>query len=1054
MKFRSHLDPARRATSGRRQGWRPALERLESRRLLSQIVWNGDGDGTSFDDAANWVGGKLPGASDDAVINLQNATATDVVLPAGGATVNTFTQTGGSLTMNSGAFTTVQGSFSLTDVTFNNNGGTILAQTLDGTGSTLDGGTLNDGLNASAGFNLSLEGICTLNGPVNAGESLDVTVPTNQFSASLTVASGFVNKGFITLGAANVMGTPLPVIMTVAGGATFFNYGSLSTTFNTTLVGKFSNEGIFGANATITTLSAGSSIVNEPGGTLVMFSLPPCTFDDSQPGASIVNEPGGTMKCWGYGSDPSNIETSPGSFVNEGTLDVENAGSGISASFTVDGNYTQTSTGSLNVDLSGTIPDDEYSQLIVTGVASLAGSLGVTLGNQYVPGTNTSFEVMTYGSATGNFTSYNGLFLSNGLTLVPIFAATSLTLTTGPAPEADLSVAVAASASQLTLGGNLTYTVTLANHGPNDAQQVALTDTLPANASVVSVTASAGSLMTVNGIVTLDLATFTSGGTDILTIVVTPTMAGTFADSASVTDLTPFDPNLNNNQASVSSTVTPVLKADLVASVSAPPATTTGQFTITASVHNSGPNPALATTLTDTFTLPKGAQLAAESLPQGTVKVSGNVVTATIGTLPSGSTVALTVTIVTIAAGSFTQTAVASSSTFDPNMANNTATAGATVLGQDTLTLTPSSNSIGLKTPVTLNARVIVPLDFAAATKSVTFYDGTTSLGTASLNASGQASLVVPSLPKGVDSLSAAYSGDSTEAASNATATVRVGEAVSGDYDGSGKTDVAVFDQTTDTFSITYANGTVHTQHIGKPADTTRPVVGDFDGDGKTDLAIYDQTLAEFLILDSGGGSLALPFGSAKDINIPVAGDFDGDGKTDLAIYDQTLAEFLVLDSGGGTIAQQFGSAKDVNVPVAGDFDGDGKTDIAIYDQTNATFYILESGGGSRVQQLGNVKHVNLPIAGDYDGDGKTDLAIYDQTAGELFALESGGGTIALPFGNAADVNLPIAGDYDGDGKTDLAIYDPVQAEYFVILSDGGSLVEAMGNTKHKNVPV
>ncbi len=1003
---------------------------------------------------ANWAGGKVPGAMDDAVINLQNAAATDVVLPAGGTTVNSFSQTGGSLTLNSGVFTTMK-SVLMTNVTLNDNGGSF--QTT-GNIATLDGGTLNDGPNASPG--LILEGLCTLNGPIGSSGYLDISVASGSDLSStyVTVASGFVNKGIITIGATGPTGNPLPVTITVAGGATFTNDGTIYAGVETTLVGKFSNEGNFGESYGLTTLSAGSSIVNQPGGMMVFgYALESSTFDDSQPGASIVNEPGGTIIAGGQQSyAPGNIETSPGSFVNEGTLDIAYSTVAFPCQWTIDGDYTQTSTGTLGVTLNGTIVGDAYSQLIVTGAASLAGSVNVMLNNsQFTPGMNTSFEVMTYGSATGNFTSYTGTSLSNGLTLRPIRTTTSLTLTTGTVPMADLSVAVAASAGQLTLGGNLTYTVTLANHGPNDAQQVALTETLPANASVVSVTAtSADSLMTVNGIVTLDLATLASGGTDILTIVVTPTMTGTFADSASVTDLTPFDPNLNNNQASVSSTVTPVLLADLVASVSAPPATTTGQFTFTASVHNSGPNPAVSTTLTDTFTLPKGAQLAAESIPQGTVKVSGNVVTATIGTLPSGSTVALTVTIVTIAAGSFTQTAVASSSTFDPATANNTATAGAMVLGQDSLTLTPSSNSIGLKTPLTLNARVIVPPDFAAATKSVTFFDGTTSLGTVSLNAFGQASLVVPSLPKGIDSLSAAYAGDANEAASNATATVRVGEAVSGDYDGGGKTDVAVFDQTTATFSITYANGTVHTQQLGNPADKNIPVVGDFDGDGKTDLAIYDQTLAEFFILDSGGGSLALPFGSAKDINIPVAGDFDGDGKTDIAIYDQTAAEFFVFESGGGTIAQQFGSAKDVNVPVAGDFDGDRKTDIAIYDQSNATFYILESGGGSRVQQLGNIKHVNIPIAGDFDGDGKTDLAIYDQTAGELFALESGGGTIALPFGNAADVNIPIAGDYDGDGKTDIAIYDPVEAEFFVILSDGGSLVEVMGNTKHKNAPV
>ncbi len=54
------------------------------------------------------------------------------------------------------------------------------------------------------------------------------------------------------------------------------------------------------------------------------------------------------------------------------------------------------------------------------------------------------------------------------------------------------------------------------------------------------------------------------------------------------------------------------------------------------------------------------------------------------------------------------------------------------------------------------------------------------------------------------------------------------------------------------------------------PADKNIPVAGDFDGDGKTDIAIYDQTAAEFFILESGGGSRVQQLKVVNHVNVPV----------------------------------------------------------------------------------------------------------------------------------------------------------------------------------------
>jgi uncharacterized repeat protein (TIGR01451 family) len=238
---------------------------------------------------------------------------------------------------------------------------------------------------------------------------------------------------------------------------------------------------------------------------------------------------------------------------------------------------------------------------------------------------------------------------------------------------ADLGISMTGAPNPVTTGSNLTYSITVTNNGPDSAQGVSVTDTLPAGVTFVSATTSTGSCSG-TAAVTCNLGTFANAATATITIVVTPTAAGTLTNTVNVTSATP-DPVTTNNSATTSTTVTGSSAPATHFSVTAPANATAGTaFNVT------------VTALTATNTTATGYT--------GTVHFTSNDAQAV---LPADSTL-------TNGMGTFSVTL----KTAGAQMITATDTVTATITGSATVTVTataPTLKSIAV-TPSTASIAV------------------------------------------------------------------------------------------------------------------------------------------------------------------------------------------------------------------------------------------------------------------------------------------------------------------------------------------------------------
>jgi uncharacterized repeat protein (TIGR01451 family) len=271
-----------------------------------------------------------------------------------------------------------------------------------------------------------------------------------------------------------------------------------------------------------------------------------------------------------------------------------------------------------------------------------------------------------------------------------------------------------------------------------------------------------------------------------------------------------------------------------------------------------------------------------------------------------------------------------------------------------------------------------------------------------------------------------------------------------GDFNGDGKSDLAVANQASNNVSILLGTGTGTfgaATNLTAGANPTFVAIGDFNGDGKSDLATANQNSGNVsILLGTGTGT----FGAATNFTVGTTpssvaiGDFNGDGKSDLAVANFSSNNVsILLGTGTGTL----GAATNLTVGTSpysvaiGDFNGDGISDLAVANYGSATVSILPGTGTGTFGAVTDFSAGTNPSSvaiGDFNGDGKSDLAVTNQGSDDVsILLGTGAGTFGAATNFTAGSNpFRVAiDDFNGDGKSDLAVANVASNDVSILLN-------------------
>ncbi len=266
-----------------------------------------------------------------------------------------------------------------------------------------------------------------------------------------------------------------------------------------------------------------------------------------------------------------------------------------------------------------------------------------------------------------------------------------------------------------------------------------------------------------------------------------------------------------------------------------------------------------------------------------------------------------------------------------------------------------------------------------------------------------------------------------------------------GDFNGDGIVDIGTYNRDTGRWAVALSNAsgfgslTEWLNDFGASTDW-QYVNGDFNGDGRTDIAIFNQSSGDWRVGTSSGVGFSdegvwSTFSGASSNSIPITGDFNGDGVSDVGIYDKSNGEVNCAVSDKSkfvSIAPWISGLahSDKAQPFSGDFNGDGLIDFGVFNDGDWSFTV-STGRKFIAQTEWNLTFGadKTPVVSDFNSDGLTDIGIFAKDSGLWQVYHStGDGFVSAgdwldSFGQG-EYNTAYALDFNGDGLTDAAVFD------------------------------
>ncbi|MER5604289.1 FG-GAP-like repeat-containing protein [Streptomyces sp. NPDC002265] len=267
-------------------------------------------------------------------------------------------------------------------------------------------------------------------------------------------------------------------------------------------------------------------------------------------------------------------------------------------------------------------------------------------------------------------------------------------------------------------------------------------------------------------------------------------------------------------------------------------------------------------------------------------------------------------------------------------------------------------------------------------------------------------------------------------------------------------------------------------QQVRAVPQASQTTSGDFNGDGKQDVAVFfDNGISPegksrasiYTFLSNGTGfnaprlAWSTPGGFTWSISKLTSGDYNGDGKDDIGVfYDggssstgNISSVYTFTSNGTGFNAPKkvwtttggftWGSSK----VTSGDYNGDGKDDIGVFynggssstGNISSVYTFTSSGDSMTVRKAwtttgGFTWGSSKVTSGDFNGDGKDDVGVLynggtsadGKAISSLYTFTSDGTdmTAAKVWTSTGSFSWSASkltsGDYSGDGKDDIGI--------------------------------